>query len=149
MSKPADIDAGGNNFDSRGHVALAEQGGNAAAGRDDGVAQVGIARSEGADEAGGGRRLDSRVMRVLVPHGVMGENEGDFAGAGHAESRIAHEKGVMGVDDVGPKIVHGGGHQTRRGDRERKIAAVEMLEGGYADDVGTIIAMVVGLRSDD
>src|SRR4051812_44161917 len=88
-------------------------------------------------------------MRVLVPHRVVREYQGHIARFGESHSRIAHEKRMMGMDDVGSELIHGGGDQCRRGNRDRKLVAVEMLNSGNPNDMRLLVGAFVRLRSDD
>src|SRR5262245_24016008 len=56
---------------------------------------------------------------------------------------------MVRVDHIGTEFVHGGGHQARRRNRNRKLTTVEMLDRRHTHDVCIVAAGVLRFGGDD
>jgi len=119
------------------------------AGGDDGVAEVGVARGERDDKAFYHGAVSGDVVAVQFPHGVVCEDEGEVVADGDAESGVAHEEGLMGVDDIGCEVRDFGGEQAGHRHAHGHVASVEFLYCGDSYEAGLIVAGVFVAGGDD
>ncbi len=96
------------------------------------LARVAVARGQLHHRLRQRRGIERHVVRVLLVHGVVGENQRQLPQRRRAQRRVAQQERMVRVHDVRREFLERAGQVKRHGQDHRKIAAVEMLQRRHA-----------------
>ncbi len=97
---------GGDHPDRRGNATLQQQVTNTLTGSENLITEVGITGGQLNDKTFQRRRIPRHIVGILLIKGMMSEHQRQLAMACQTQGREAEQKRMLGMNDVGSKIIN-------------------------------------------